>query len=402
MRRGVVATGLLVAGLSVSVGAAPSAGASRVVTPHRHAQVLHGRLGRPRFLALAPRTPVSHAAATALKTYSTTFSSGGASYKATIVGANPSTLKATQVGVQLYSIALTMWNYCGNSACTVPYVFHSNDITTATKASPVFALRDYSTLLGDTGKLQYTDAYMRQAFNKQNSAYHVTLAPGATIPTLNINAYTDYQAKVVQVDSDPTHWVVQMEEHYLYGILQTVLPELQTEPNQLVLFLTKNLVLYTDVNNPSTSCCVLGFHSADPVPGGVQTFAWASYLSPWAGFGVGLSDVAAISHEVAEWTMDPYINNRTPSWQFPTNPPHGCQSNLEVGDVTEALDASQSEIRLSGNKFFQDATTDGNWHMVNGANPSWFFGNLPSTSAGGRYDIGHILTAPATAPPSPC
>ena len=47
----------------------------------------------------------------------------------------------------------------------------------------------------------------------------------------------------------------------------------------------------------------------------VQTFAWASYISPGiyarpnGGTDWALQDIHAISHEIAEWADDPFVNN---------------------------------------------------------------------------------------------
>ena len=83
----------------------------------------------------------------------------------------------------------------------------------------------------------------------------------------------------------------------------------------------------TSGNNPF-NCCLVGFHGAGEVPSHghhgppngngnqpVQTFAWASYFSPGlfrrpdGGTRWALQDIYSLSHEIAEWADDPFVNN---------------------------------------------------------------------------------------------
>ena len=70
----------------------------------------------------------------------------------------------------------------------------------------------------------------------------------------------------------------------------------------------------------------------------MQTFAWASYLSPGiyarpdGGTDWALQDIHALSHEIAEWADDPFVNNTVEPWLTPTAPQYGCTDILETGD----------------------------------------------------------------------
>ena len=46
----------------------------------------------------------------------------------------------------------------------------------------------------------------------------------------------------------------------------------------------------------------------------------------------GLADIHALSHEVAEWLDDPFVNNAVKPWLTPTAPQYGCTGVLETGD----------------------------------------------------------------------
>jgi 4-amino-4-deoxy-L-arabinose transferase-like glycosyltransferase len=75
-------------------------------------------------------------------------------------------------------------------------------------------------------------------------------------------------------------------------------------------------------------------------------FAWASWVRPgtyprlqgspsqtdWA-----LQDIHALSHEIAEWADDPFVNNLVQPWLTPTAPQYGCTNILETGDPVVAI-----------------------------------------------------------------
>ena len=70
----------------------------------------------------------------------------------------------------------------------------------------------------------------------------------------------------------------------------------------------------------------------------VQTFAWASWIQPGlyarpnGGVYWALQDIHALSHEIAEWADDPFVNNSVQPWLTPTAPQYGCTPLLETGD----------------------------------------------------------------------
>ena len=56
------------------------------------------------------------------------------------------------------------------------------------------------------------------------------------------------------------------------------------------------------------------------------------YARPNGGTDWALQDIHALSHEIAEWADDPFVNNAVEPWLTPTAPQYGCTSVLETGD----------------------------------------------------------------------
>ena len=56
------------------------------------------------------------------------------------------------------------------------------------------------------------------------------------------------------------------------------------------------------------------------------------YAQPNGGVNWALQDIHAISHEIAEWADDPFVNNTVEPWLTPTAPQYGCTDILETGN----------------------------------------------------------------------
>ena len=156
--------------------------------------------------------------------------------------------------------------------------------------------------------------------------------------------------------------------------------------------LTDNVMLYGG-NNP-LNCCIIGFHSASEVNGHglgsthsngnavVQTYAWASYITP--GFfnphtGWAVQDIHALSHEIAEWADDPFVNNTVEPWLTPTAPQYGCTGVLETGDPVVGIG-----FAMGTNTFQQgpnpngSQSADGYYHPEDEALLPWFMRTAPN------------------------
>jgi hypothetical protein len=151
-------------------------------------------------------------------------------------------------------------------------------------------------------------------------------------------------------------------------------------------------------------CCDSGLHGATrliPATGstgangnqGVQTWIFASYLAadtfdparrPFD------RDISTLTHEVAEWADDPFIDNAVNPWSAPqTAPQYGCDYLLETGDPVHSI-----EFTLPGNTYDSGYHADGYWHPQDEVMLPWFTRQAPNTTSqptqtpsafGGRY-----------------
>jgi hypothetical protein len=312
---------------------------------------------------------------------------------------------------------------CSGSACSVtvetditPLIvnvggltFSGNDVLAATLASPQFALNDYGStpfatagaanlprgpggLLSqnDAGNaLQLQDATMRAQFNKTGaSTYHLRLHPNV-LPPITINVPQNQGVLlqsgrgVIFADINISWWAAQIQN------LET-----KADPTHLPLYLTDNVLLH--IGPDIFNCCVIGFHGtrATGLGGGsggsngnakVQTFAWASWVQPGiyarpdGGTDWALQDIHAVSHEIAEWADDPFVNNFVEPWLTPTAPQYGCTGILETGDPVVAIGFAKG-----ANTFEQgpnpDGTqsADGYYHPEDEVFLPWFMRTAPN------------------------
>jgi hypothetical protein len=272
--------------------------------------------------------------------------------------------------------------------------FNGTDALAATLASPVFTLNDYgstpfATAAGnfpslpafiqgpggvlsqnDAGnQLQLEDATMRAQFSMTgSSSYHVRLNPVAHDPITIV--VPGGQGTVIQSgrgvhigDIKFQWWATQIQN------LDVSLGYI--DPTHLPIYLTNDVVLFSG-NNPF-NCCTFGFHGGNEVPSHtpngppngngnqpVQTFAWASYLSPGlfarpnGGTDWALQDVSGITHEISEWADDPFLTNNVEPWLTPTAPQYGCSTTLETGDPVVGIG-----FAIGTNNYFQGPNPDG-------------------------------------------
>ena len=297
--------------------------------------------------------------------------------------------------------------------------FNGTDILQPTLTSPVFTDNDYTSTQfvsdpavanghGPGGTLspgntsnQLEDATMRSQFNEQGTGYHLllnpVLHPAITIDVPNPQGTLIQTARgVVAGDVDATWWSTRIQN--LNNSLS------YADPTHLQLYLTDNVMLFT-MDNP-LSCCVIGFHGASEVVGHgtgsghgngnqpIQTFAWASYVTPgffnpqraWT-----LQDIDPLSHEISEWADDPFINNFVQPWTSPAIAPV-CSNVLETGDPVVGVGFTKET-----NTFRQGPTpngtqvADGFYHPEDEALLPWFMRLNPSPAqinqggTNGRY-----------------
>jgi hypothetical protein len=326
----------------------------------------------------------------------------GVTYGYNMVGANPFTCSGSACSTTIETDIIPVNVTLGGSS------FNGTDVVQATLDSPQFTNDDYTTTphstsaaggftsggalsAGNVG-VQLQDATMRSQFNQIGaSPYHVMLHPTLR-PALNIAVSSNHGVLrlsgrgVLFADVNVTWWAAQ---------LQNLISSLgYMDPTHLPIFLTNGVMLYSG-QNPA-NCCIIGFHGAGTVPGSsgsghsngnapVQTYAWASYITPGTFNPVGgwaVQDIHALSHEIAEWADDPFVNNYVQPWLTPTAPQYGCTGILETGDPVVGIGFSKGT-----NTFEQGPApngqqiADGTYHPEDEVFLQWFVREAPNTSA---------------------
>jgi hypothetical protein len=288
--------------------------------------------------------------------------------------------------------------------------FSGNNVLAATLASPQFATNDYGStpyatanapneprgpggLLSqdDAGNpLQLEDATMRAQFNQTGaSSYHVRLNPNV-LPAVTINVPSNQGTLlqsgrgVIFADINISWWAAQIQNL-----------ESTADPTHLPIYLTDNVLLHIGPN--IFNCCVIGFHgtkaSGNRLGNGksngntkMQTFAWASWVQPGiyarpnGGTDWALQDIHALSHEIAEWGDDPFVDNLVQPWLTPTAPQYGCTDILETGDPVVGIG-----FAMGTNTFEQgpnpngSQSADGYYHPEDEVFLPWFMRTAPNT-----------------------
>jgi len=322
-------------------------------------------------------------------------------------------------------------NNCSGSGCSTtieaditPLIVNIDGLTfdgTAvvgpTLASPVFATNDYGStpaataagsfpnapafIRGAGGKLsqldkgvqlQLEDATMRAQFNRvgKSSSYHVILHPNV-LPAVTIDVPNNQGILiksgrgVIGADINVSWWSGQIKNL-----------ENSADPTHLPIYLTNQVLLYS--GSPD-NCCIIGYHGTRATGYGtgsansngnavVQTFAWASWVQPGfysranGGTDWALQDIHALSHEIAEWADDPFVNNTVEPWLTPTAPQYGCTGVLETGDPVVGIG-----FAIGSNSFEQGPnpngtqSADGYYHPEDEALLPWFM-RSPSSATG--------------------
>jgi len=344
--------------------------------------------------------------------------SNGITYGYNMVGSNPYSCAGSACSTTIQvDITPIIVNIAGRT-------FSGNDVLAATLASPQFATNDYGSTpfatagaanlprgaggalsQNDAGNLlQLEDATMRAQFNKTGSSYHLILHPNV-LPAVTINVPQNQGTLlqsgrgVVFADIDIGWWSAQINNL-----------EQSADATHLPVYLTNNVFLFEGKN--VLNCCVLGYHGTRASGNGggsnnsngnavVQTFAWASYVQPGlysrpnGGTDWALQDIHALSHEIAEWGDDPFVNNTVEPWLTPTAPQYGCTGILETGDPVVAIG-----FALGTNTFEQGPnpngtqSADGYYHPEDETLLPWFMRLNPNNvseqvqgGTSGRYTL---------------
>lgn len=188
-------------------------------------------------------------------------------------------------------------------------------------ASPLFdAGLDFTQGGTDLGTTQYEDAFQRGNFWSTvatNSGYHVLLGKPVVLPEKTIMVSSSNLGTVV-ANPFGSGVVGTYDLNTFDSQLQTWMAEQKKiNPGVLPIFITY------DIYWTSGGCCIGGYHNANGVQPGGQTYSVSTYVDSPGSFA---QDVSALSHELGEWMDDPFVDNHV-----------NCRDNsiLEVGDPLE-------------------------------------------------------------------
>jgi hypothetical protein len=328
----------------------------------------------------------------------------GITYGYSMVGADPNTCSGTACSTTIQADITPLIVNVGG------LTFSGNDVLAATLASPQFAENDYGSTpfatsgaanvprgpggvlsQGDAGNsLQLEDATMRAQFNQTGSSnYHVILHPNL-MPAVTINVPSNQGTLlqsgrgVIFADINISWWAAQIQNL-----------ESTADPTHLPIYLTDSVLLHIGPN--PLNCCVIGFHGTKATGNRLgngksngntkmQTFAWASWVQPGiyarpnGGTDWALQDIHALSHEIAEWGDDPFVDNLVEPWLTPTAPQYGCTDILETGDPVVAIG-----FAMGTNTFEQgpnpngSQSADGYYHPEDEVFLPWYMRSSPNT-----------------------
>ncbi len=297
--------------------------------------------------------------------WSSLFAYKGLTYPYQMVGTDPSAGSAiTRVPTEIIPLNLVFSNGIN---------FDGTTRVEATLKSPLFNDASYS-----SGETQYGDAIQRAEWWKyiSHSSYHVLLGWPEVYPTVTVNV----PANVGSVGANPRTGQPEglIDISWFDPQIQGLITSLGLSPQIFPIFLTTNSFLYQ--GNPS-QCCIIGYHNALPSTNAqgqtvIQTYTWSTYNDPDM-FRVPIQDINALSHEIAEWYNDPFIDNVVPRWSVPGAPQYGCSNTLEVGDP------------LVGVTF----TVNG-YHPQDEALYSWFAKQVPSVGIHDQYTYMGTFSGP--------
>lgn len=335
---------------------------------------------RGRTLAFA-QPDFDKAAGPTIPTFTRKITARGRLFSYTMVGSDPFVKRAKKVVIPVLIVPVRFEYDDGtvfDPTVADTECLEGRSVLSLALESPVFQDADY----GD-GNRQYVEQFRRHEFWTQ------TGAPGALNPAYSVRVSTKVLPKItVQVPGPPTTATHCGRMGILdlfdwLGFAQTkVLPQLRRQgvnAKTFPLFLFSNVGLVT---GPQDSCCILGFHTAFK-SAGTQTYGVAAYMGN--GMFPRLPDVSVLSHEVAEWYDDPFVNNETPPWGH-TGQVADCQNNLENGDP------------LTGRLHQVEMPNGFAYHPQELAFFSWFFDQVPSLGINGWYsNYGRFLE-----PAEPC
>lgn len=325
-----------------------------------------------------------------------------------MIGNHPLAGHRTTIPAEITSVSLSLLNADGSVNLNVP----NAPFEELTLDSPNFEESNYRS----GHHIQFGDAVQRaEFFNMMDEDWHTVLRPRivdrqttAIPPTVLVNfgggVIKPVPAYIIVNRGKANQFIAVLDLLFSQLNFNTTVTEILAgnyTTDALTMNLYPNTFLFSIDNQGNIAgCCVLGFHTFvfrnDPT----TQERWISIFASWTApgiFGGGTQDITPLSHEISESLNDPFVNNATPSWQFPGVPPTAkiCQGNLETGDPVEVLSPSvvPVTIRDDGRKF--------TYHPQTEALLQWFEMGATSNAIDGAFSFPDETALPHSALPCP-
>ena len=314
-----------------------------------------------------PAIPNAIPGINSISNFAGSFQYQGKTYPYIMAGTNPATGQSSKITVNFIPLTLEMGD--GSFFESVDTTYHMAD-------SPLFNSNTYA-----TGDGQFIDAEQRAQFWNTMPAdrnWHFLL--DSMVSPEEILKVPDDYGLVIKFRSGQKLAVV--DTNYFAYVLESIVAK-HPNYNALVMATTHNMVL-SDVAgqaDPLANCCILGFHSATSETHGtdgienVQTYGFGSWLDQGFFRSPNIADIHGLSHEIAEWANDPFINNVVPPWTTPSAGQYGCTTLLETGDPIVGF-----SIPIAGYDGFL-------FHPQDEALLQWFARTSPSNAIHGAYSF---------------
>ena len=317
--------------------------------------------------------------------------SNGKTYSFTMVGKKPSLNQSSTTPTDIVPVKIVFDANAG-------YALDGTSKVAAVEGSPIFASNDYSTVTNSSGGAgtlspgnvgQLEDVTMRSQFNKVGTGYHVQLGQPAVHSTVTLRVP---QGKGSAFVSGRGIVYGLVDSGWFSSQMMNILGSNHIDSTHLPIVLTDNVMLF----NAKTGgdCCTIGYHGA-AIPVGVgagstngngkqqvQTFIFSAYSTPGLFGGTDyIADIHALSHEVAEWGDDPFVNNWVNPWLTPTAPQYGCTPILETGDPVVGIGFNIGTNNFADDPLITGAANtwhDGTWHPEDEVFLPWFSREAPN------------------------
>jgi hypothetical protein len=313
--------------------------------------------------------------------FSSSFTVGGKVYPFTMIGNPP----ASGMPASIKSIIIPLrMNFVGFG--TRGFISHSFDPEPAVASvvgSPLYVPAAFP-----NGTGQFVDQMQRAAFwNLMDSEHdwHVRMDDAVVGPTIDIEVTPETGTLSRDSAGNPFGDVF---IDFMDSQIRTILQFMNLGFDTLPIFVTDDVTAEA-----------LGYHTAYAVKDDqgkthLQTFIYTSWLDP-ALVDPLFADISTINHELAEWTNDPFGNNRAPDWFYPppTDPSTVCSGNpfLEVGDP------QGNGPTFADFPTFVSKVGGVSYHLQQLVLWQWFTDQVPSSAYHGWYTfpVPSALTVPA-------